>query len=438
MSDASPLTRRETETLNLLAEGLSNDEIAFQLGISPNTVKVHVRNIFEKMGVQSRTEATMEAVRRGWIQVPGVDTLPEESPETQSWLPLESSWRYWQVVVALAALVVAAMLVFWPQRVPATAVIGAPDFTTDSSAVSGSALPRQDVARWSQRAGMPTARSRAAASQIDGRLYVVGGETPDGETDVVEVYNPDLDIWQSLPARPVLARSAAAATLDGKLYVVGGCNSGNALTNVDVYDPRSQTWESVASLPEERCGLALVVLNERLYAVGGWDGANVTDTLFIYDPEEDNWEEGRRLPAPRAFLGLVSLQGKIYALGGHDGMKQRSEMWQYNPSDDAWADSPPLPEPRSGLATAAEGVSIYAIGGGEGNQSPIHERFDTLTQTWSTIDSPYQGPWHHAVAVVIGPNLYVVGGWGGEYLSNTEAYQASHLLFLPLGVQGLQ
>jgi len=438
MSDANPLTRRETETLNLLAEGLSNDEIASQLGISPNTVKVHVRNIFEKMDVQSRTEATMEAVRRGWIQVPGVATLSEPTSETPSWPPLESSWRYWQLLVALAVLVMVAPLIFWPQRTPATAVTSVPDFATDSGSVSGSATPRQDVARWSQRAGMPTARSRAAGSQIDGRLIVVGGETADGDTDVVEMYNPDLDIWQSLPVRPVAARSAAAATLDGRLYVAGGCAGEVAINNVDRYDPQNQTWDSVASLPESRCGQALVALDGRLYAVGGWDGAKLSDTLFIYDPAEDRWEEGRRLPELRAFLGVVPLQGKIYALGGHDGTQQRAEMWHYNPLDDTWTESPSLPEARSGLATAAEGVSIYAIGGGEGDQPPINERFDTLTQTWSTIDSPYQGPWHHAVAVVIGPNLYVAGGWGGEYLTDTEAYQASHLLFLPLGVQGLQ
>jgi len=438
MSDTNSLTRRETETLNLLAEGLSNDEVASQLGISPNTVKVHVRNIFEKMAVQSRTEATMEAVRRGWIQVPGVDTASESATEMPYWPPLESNWRHWQPLVVLAVLVIVAAMVFWPNRAPAAAVTGVPDFATDSGSVSGSVSPRQDVARWSQRAGIPTARSRAAGSQIDGRLFVVGGETSDGDSDVMEMYNPDLDVWQSLPPRPVAVRSAAAATLGGRLYVAGGCAGEVAINNVDRYDPQNQIWETVASLPEARCGLALVALDDRIYAVGGWDGAELTDTLFIYDPATDRWEEGRRLPESRAFLGAVPLQGKIYALGGHDGTQQRTEMWNYDPLDDTWNESPSLPEARSGLASAAEGVSIYAIGGGEGDQPPIHERFDTLTQTWSTIDSPYQGPWHHAVAVVIGPNLYIVGGWGGEYLTNTEAYQASHLLFLPLGVQGLQ
>ena len=63
------LSERELEILRLVASGLSNKEIAAQLVLSPNTVKVHLRNIFGKIGVQSRTEATMVAVRQGWVSV---------------------------------------------------------------------------------------------------------------------------------------------------------------------------------------------------------------------------------------------------------------------------------------------------------------------------------------------------------------------------------
>src|SRR5512137_867688 len=64
------LSERELEILKLLATGLSNKEIAAQLFLSPNTVKVHLRNIFAKLGVQSRTEATLVAIQRGYVSVP--------------------------------------------------------------------------------------------------------------------------------------------------------------------------------------------------------------------------------------------------------------------------------------------------------------------------------------------------------------------------------
>lgn len=57
------LTRREIEVLFFVSEGLSNVEISEILKISPHTVKDHVINIFNKMGVNNRTLASVMAVR---------------------------------------------------------------------------------------------------------------------------------------------------------------------------------------------------------------------------------------------------------------------------------------------------------------------------------------------------------------------------------------
>ena len=59
------LSRREKEVLGLVGHGLSNAEIGQQLFISPVTVKVHLRHIFEKLGVKSRTEAALRAAQIG-------------------------------------------------------------------------------------------------------------------------------------------------------------------------------------------------------------------------------------------------------------------------------------------------------------------------------------------------------------------------------------
>ena len=66
-SGPEPLTPRETDVLRLLASGLSNKEIASQLGLSDRTVKHHVSNILGKLGVLSRTQAAVCAVRLGLV-----------------------------------------------------------------------------------------------------------------------------------------------------------------------------------------------------------------------------------------------------------------------------------------------------------------------------------------------------------------------------------
>jgi DNA-binding CsgD family transcriptional regulator len=62
------LTARELEVLRLLAEGLSNKAIAGALGISTRTINFHLDNLYAKLGVASRTEAAVYALRQGWAR----------------------------------------------------------------------------------------------------------------------------------------------------------------------------------------------------------------------------------------------------------------------------------------------------------------------------------------------------------------------------------
>lgn len=61
-------SRRELEIIRLVADGRSNDELAHQLGIRPKTIESHLRTLFDRYGVLSRTELALHAVHQGWIR----------------------------------------------------------------------------------------------------------------------------------------------------------------------------------------------------------------------------------------------------------------------------------------------------------------------------------------------------------------------------------
>ncbi|HEU6439703.1 MAG TPA: response regulator transcription factor [Terriglobales bacterium] len=69
-SVAARLTARELDVVRLVADGRSNDEIGAALGITTKTVEGHLRRLFERLAVQSRTELATRAVREGWLEVP--------------------------------------------------------------------------------------------------------------------------------------------------------------------------------------------------------------------------------------------------------------------------------------------------------------------------------------------------------------------------------
>jgi DNA-binding NarL/FixJ family response regulator len=64
-----PLSPREMEILQFVTNGLSNKEIAMKLRISQQTVKNHMTSILKKLNVEDRTQAAVNAIRRGWVRI---------------------------------------------------------------------------------------------------------------------------------------------------------------------------------------------------------------------------------------------------------------------------------------------------------------------------------------------------------------------------------
>ena len=66
-SDDSNLSPRQQEVINLMAKGQANKQIAYELGITEGTVKIYITEIFKKLGVVNRTQAILEAQKRGLV-----------------------------------------------------------------------------------------------------------------------------------------------------------------------------------------------------------------------------------------------------------------------------------------------------------------------------------------------------------------------------------
>ena len=267
MSNDIQISEREREILRLVVTGATNQQIALQLDISVNTVKVHLRNIFSKIGVVSRTEAAAYALRHGivpmgttaelqpttelistpeqieLIEPPTVAevTLPEAAVATTaesavpplparrwSWLPL--------VGLLLLGLLLSTLLLLWrrdaaEQQPPATLP------TAPSSAANSS--------RWSTRAPLPLPRDYMAIAAFDlqQEIYVFGGLRQGRVSAEIYRYDPLDNLWVSIGEQPNPVQHAAAVTLRGKIYLPGGEDAdGSVQKQLAIYDPRSRRW----------------------------------------------------------------------------------------------------------------------------------------------------------------------------------------------------
>ncbi len=450
--DLQALSEREIDILKLLATGASNQEIARALVISPNTVKVHLRNIYEKLNVQSRTEATLVAIRAGLVTV---DTPPAPAPPSEDLpgvtapvvtapplvaprpdlVPPPPIARWQRVfLLAMMGLALLALLLPWLEAVAGQPAARQVDLVSDARAPVANLPVRQETQRWQTRASLPGPRSRLALVSFRNRLYAIGGETPTGVTASVDAYVPERNEWQPRSNLPRPLANVQAAVLKNLVYVPGGTLADGRITNGVVrYDAIADAWGEGAPLPTPRAGYALVSTGENLYLIGGFDGSGVVNSVLVFDPATGTWHDGPALPAARAFAGAAVLNNRIYVAGGFDGTRPTNSLFvlDIDAAEPTWTTAAPMQSARSGLGLGTEGSALYAFGGGWDQALDFHERYDPFSNTWSTVASPFRGTWRHLGVAALGPMLHLAGGWNGDYSAAHEQYQAGFRTFMP-------
>jgi len=423
-----PLSEREMEILRMVATGVTNRQVAYRLDISVNTVKVHLRNVFVKLGAESRTEATMIAVQEGWVSVEGAGEAPEaesaaalEPPQPSHVIPqIPLPWPKRAILVAALLLAVGGVALTWPQARSQEGNDADSPFEQRQVVI----LPQPEELTWQEHAQMPTRRAHLALAAVEGHIFAIAGQSPEGVTGVVEIYNPADDIWTRGSDKPIPVTDVSAATIGADVYVPGGCDdAGSPMQTVEVYDAVADAWRQASPLPKPLCAYALAAVGEKLYLFGGWDGEQYVADAYVYEPRTDTWAKATPMPIPRGFAPAAALESRIYVVGGYDGEAELTTCAVYAPEKNSWGECAPLTVGRGGLGLASLRGHLYAIGGGGwSSYLGFNERYNPADDIWSAIETPLVEEWRSPGVVVVENTIYAIGGWSDDLLSLNQTY----------------
>lgn len=489
MTNESPISEREREILRLVATGATNQQIAIALNISVNTVKVHLRNIFAKIGVESRTEATVYAIRTGIVTVgeaglaptnemaPALEPMPSSTPqpEVPTQTPTPPSEPATQAPgIAPATLSESALPATLPPQAPApnppiagqdvpamvtvqtpasryvprifpwliglTAVLviiitlfvanarptSNPSPTTNPTATSR-LNPEQ---RWFTRQPLNDPRDNFALTgyDLERRLYVIGGQRDGSTVATVDRYDPETNRWVTLTDKPTAVSYARAITLRGLIFVPGGEDStGAVIDRLEIYDPREQRWYTGAALPAPRSRYTLAVWEGQLYLIGGWDGASIRNEVFIYDPILDRWETGPALPQSRRNAGAAIAGGRLYIIGGEGVNGPLRESARLEPSTDPSRRWIAIaPLPQPIARPATIALSsTLLVFDGERREGLT---YDIAADAWSRTPLPPEAQ-IFPDAVLLDTSIYFVGNRQAQGM--LSEYRALYVIFIP-------
>lgn len=485
MTNESQISEREREILRLVATGATNQQIAIALNISVNTVKVHLRNIFAKIGVESRTEATVYAIRNGIVTVsetnqtavdeaevakataqsdeltavttPAVSdaaapivestkplALNTEPPTTPEPADIAPSTPVKEPVTTTASSPVSpvtkttlAQLLPWLIGgivviviAVAILVINARAGTMPVTAAPTSSPISDAQQRWFLRQPLSEPRDHFALTgyDLERRLYVIGGQRNGVVSAAVDRYDPEIDRWVRLTDKPTAVSYARAVTLRGLIYVPGGEDSnGTVLDRLEIYDPREQRWYSGPPLPAPRSRYALTAWEGQLYLIGGWDGTTVRSDVFVYDPVRERWETAPPLPQPRRDAGVAVAAGRLFVIGGEGEQGPLRDSHRLEPGNDPnrrWVAIAPLPQAiaRPAVVGLASTLLIFDSERREGLT------YDIVADAWSSTPLPAEAN-ISTDAVLLDTNIYFVGD--SRIQGMLSEYRALYVIFIP-------
>lgn len=455
--ESTPLSEREVEILQLVATGATNQQIAAQLGISVSTVKVHLRNVFAKINVSSRTEASFYAVRTGLVvietsatadrdegkptvsvpetaelyapsvkdevnlaSIPADASLLNEPPQ----IPLRHSRQRSLMLISVLGVLIFLSGTIWLLRQPASSIPASTTIDTE---------PTPDP--WEQRTTMDIPRTHFAIASYDGRFYVIGGEASSGISDVVERYDPQSNTWTRLTSKPTAVADAQAITIGGKIYVAGGRRESGEISNqLEIYDPDSDHWQTLAPLPQPLSQYAAATVDGKLYLFGGWDGTAYQRDVWKFQPDSNTWEARTPAPEARGHMSASVLGSRIHLIGGQnmDGdlaLHRSYDPIQDRPDRNPWQVLAPLPQPIVTPVSIVVLDSIYTFRA-EANEGII---YNSSSDSWSPFQTALPTDTVDLQGILLNTHIHLIGSRSiGEGATGSTHLQYKAIYYAPL------
>jgi DNA-binding CsgD family transcriptional regulator len=450
-----PLSARELDVLERLGDGSTNREIANDLSISHNTVKVHLSNIFKKLGVSSRTEAITVAIQKGLIIVSAdeeeVDQPSDqaeeptplgapvegEGPASVSEDPLTVATSHWRLI-SIGLLLIVVLLV---------GVIFGPRLTgdgTESDSETADATKNSEITQpiagsdWHIAQPMPGERTNMALVAVGLDLFQIGGEVSAGVVNLVDIYETGIGIWRSAASKPTAVADTSAAVLFGEIFVPGGrLADGRPTSVVEAYSPANNAWRPVTPLPTPVAGGLTLADDGMLYVIGGWDGEDYLVSGYVYDPGVEEWKLIEPMTNARSNAAGGVLSNGIYVVGGEDGSGELGSCEYLQTAANRWEDCPAMLAPRSGAGAAVLGNDrLFVFGGGTESDVLFGEVFNVVDSSWREFEMPMledASSWHGLGVTNVETRIYAIGGKrGGEILTESYIYAPFiHQTYLP-------
>ncbi len=446
-----PLSDRELAVLKNLASGQTNREIALELQISPNTVKVHLRNIYTKLGVASRTEATTVALQQGVLTMPGLETAgtpgeppPADNGDAAASLEQPSTppqrlvgRRLWQMFALAASLLLILLL---------GALVGSwlngrsqenPEEENPPSAEPSNETPIEG-SRWLEGQPIPRPRASMAVATVGLNIFHIGGEVEAGVINLTDIFDTVEHRWFSGAAKPTAVTDATAAVLFGEIFVPGGrLADGRPTAVVEAYSPANDAWRPVAPLPRPVAGALALSDGSQVFLFGGWDGDSYLDDVYVFDPGTDRWQTLSSMRWARAFAAGDFVSGQFMVVGGFDGRKDLSICELFEPAGDSWSTCPSSNATHAGAGAAAMVNNLlYISGGGIAENQATAEVYDSRLGQWEEVELPMVSgieSWSHLGVARVETRLYVMGGRRPDGLHSDSYIFAPlvHRTFLP-------